>query len=191
MNTVEKEKDKYRRMWEVSHYKETSPGLLLSELFVEISNCKSGESLIDLGCGEGVAGKFFRDYKNLDVEFLDLVRVLSEEVDNGSVKFWETALWYHDWILPNKRKYAYCCDVLEHIPTEYTMLCLSNIIRSSEYSFLNISTTDDHMGRFIGESLHLTVKPYEWWKERVEEFGEIIDARDFVNAAIFYVKGNK
>jgi hypothetical protein len=36
--------------------------------------------------------------------------------------------------------------------------------------FLQIACTEDHMGSLIGETLHLTVQPYEWWKAELEDF---------------------
>ena len=193
----DRERDKYTRMWGVDDYRNLSPGLAYVELFVDISKCQPGETLIDLGCGEGVAGNELTNKYKLEVEYLDIVKdkdvlfseVYREVIEKGN--FWECALWDNSWILPEKRKYGYCCDVLEHIPPEYTMLCIKNILDGCEYAFLNICNIEDGFGPAIGEKLHLTVCEFLWWKERIEEFGEILECRDFIHTSIFYVKGKE
>jgi hypothetical protein len=51
---------------------------------------------------------------------------------------------------------------------------LRNILASAEHVFFNISTVDDVMGATIGETLHLTVKPIEWWVEQFKEVGAVV-----------------
>ena len=31
------------------------------------------------------------------------------------------------------------------------------------------------MGKLIGQPLHLTVKPGEWWRRKLEEFFDLVD----------------
>jgi hypothetical protein len=63
--------------------------------------------------------------------------------------------------------YGYCTDVMEHIPEQDVDRVLSNILASANKVFFQIDCEDDKLGTLIGERLHLTVRPYAWWLEKL------------------------
>jgi hypothetical protein len=69
------------------------------------------------------------------------------------------------------------------------MLVLDKIIRNCNTSWLQIALVEDGMGASIGETLHLTVKPFDWWLIRLATIGKIVDARDLIETGLFIVKG--
>jgi hypothetical protein len=88
-----------------------------------------------------------------------------------------------------KYDYAYCCDVMEHIPTEYVMATLQNIMATcTEGAFFYICLVPDGFGALIGKPLHLTVRPFMWWRDKLAELGEVVDARDLIMNGMYYVK---
>jgi hypothetical protein len=63
-----------------------------------------------------------------------------------------------------------CTDVMEHIPTKDVDQVLLNIMSAAQHVFFQISTEQDSCGKMIGEELHLTVKPPEWWLAKFNDF---------------------
>jgi SAM-dependent methyltransferase len=182
------ERDKYAEIWnEIPEYKLVSPGLQNVDRFLKVMKPSLGETLIDIGCGQGKAGLEFEKH-DLRVWYLDITRAgILPEVNVS--KFIEKPIW-GDWKYPVsnfKFDYGFSCDVLEHIPPEYTMLCLDRIIKNCRISWLQIALVEDGMGDSIGEKLHMTVRPFDWWLTRLATLGNIIEARDLLEQGLYVV----
>jgi ubiquinone/menaquinone biosynthesis C-methylase UbiE len=136
-------------------------------MFLELAQWDKGDELIDCGAGTGRASKALAD-AGLDVTMLDITR---EATDPGiKLPFVEYCLWdmglvdfVFDWV--------YCCDVLEHIPTEHVDEVLDNLATMTGYgAFMQIAMFPEiHGARYVGEALHLTIKPADWWKRKLAE----------------------
>jgi SAM-dependent methyltransferase len=187
MGIMETERAKYAEIWtDVPEYRDWSPGMENVERFLDVLAPLRGESLIDIGCGEGGAGLEFQDH-GLRVRWLDITdAALKTEVPH--FKFIEAAIW-SNW-RPHYLKfdYAFCCDVMEHIPTEYSMLAASRVIEASKTAWFQIAFNPDAFGAKIGQPLHLTVKPFGWWLDRLQNIGTVIDARDLCGGGLFIVR---
>jgi hypothetical protein len=188
----EQERAKYEEIWSFPEYKTAaSPGLMNVERFMKVMNPPplDGLSIIDIGCGSGGAGLKFQKWFGFNVHWLDLTSAgLDPDVDRE--RFIEAPLWSREWLSRKKIgwDYGFCCDVLEHIPTEYTMLCLDNILSACRTAWLQIALRPDEFGKMIGESLHLTVRPYDWWLVRLASIGNVIDARDLCGDGLYVVQ---
>ena len=77
--------------------------------------------------------------------------------------------------------------MLEHIPTEYVALSIFRMLQACPEIFFSIGLDYDTYGALIKDQLHLTVKPYVWWREFLKEFGELKDARDLGTNGIFWL----
>lgn len=178
------ERAKYAEIWSFDEYREAnSPGLINVDRFMSVLQPKAGASVVDIGCGSGRAGLELQK-RGLEVSWVDLTAAgLNLEVDRG--RFTEAPLWSH-W--GNGFDYGFCCDVLEHIPTEYTMLALDRIIKSCGTAWLQIALRPDEFGKLIGEPLHLTVRPFAWWLVRLASLGKVVDARDLCGDGLFIVE---
>ena len=60
-----------------------------------------------------------------------------------------------------------CFDVLEHLLPDEVDAVLAEFARVSSRYVFSISTVDS-VNRVNGETLHPTVRPKQWWKERLE-----------------------
>ena len=78
--------------------------------------------------------------------------------------------------------------MLEHIPTEYTMLVIERCLEAAPVSFFHISFDPDSFGQYIGQPLHLTQQPFAWWRDRLGELGALVDARDLLGHGIFLLR---
>jgi hypothetical protein len=58
---------------------------------------------------------------------------------------------------------------MEHIPEDKVDEVLANIRRTVSACYFNIATRQDNFGKYIGDTLHLTVKSAEWWVRQVQK----------------------
>jgi hypothetical protein len=188
-DTLSAERDKYEAIWEQEDYKKISPGDRFVPHFLRIVQPQAGESIIDLGCGEGRAGLMFEEH-GLLVTWLDIV---TDQLDPKvpRERFISSTLW-QSWDLNNRRgwDYGYCCDVIEHLHTEYVMLALERMTRACRVLWLQVGCREDTHGRAIGADLHLTVRDHIWWLERIASIATVTDARDLCARSIFIVERN-
>lgn len=190
LSIVETEREKYTDVWrDIPEYRDHSPGLDNVQRFLDVLHPRRGETLIDIGCGEGVAGEEFVNH-GLTVSWLDITDAgltLSEMTRAHS--FIKAPLW-SDWAYVNKYgwDYGFCCDVMEHIPPEYTMLVTDRILSACRTTWFQIALLPDSHGELIGQSLHLTVRPFNWWLDRLGSIGNVVDARDLCGRALYVVK---
>jgi len=165
------EADKYRRVWERPEYRRVSPGQLECERALAVFGAQAGESLIDYGSGPARATKWFAN-KGLSVTGVDIAPNAAET----DVPVVEACLWDLPADL-GPSDYAYCCDVMEHIPQQQVDAVITGIReRTRGGAYWRIATRPDVMGkRLLGEPLHLTVKPADWWRRRFETYWPLVD----------------
>jgi hypothetical protein len=90
--------------------------------------------------------------------------------------------------IPASSPCGFCTDVMEHIPTEDVDTVIKNIMDCSARVFFQISTIDDIGGALIGATLHLTVKPHNWWEDRFKALGYTVElAENQAIQSLFYV----
>lgn len=159
----EAEERKYKSMWEMNVYRNSSPaqkygidGLLEAFDFVG-----EGHLLADYGCGTGRATLALQEM-GFTVHGVDITETCLDEDVRGKFEFFKAPLWNMAGI--PAMDYFICCDVMEHIPESKVDAVLEQIrIRTGVGGFFAISTVDDNHGRLIGETLHLTIRDAEWW----------------------------
>lgn len=154
-----------RRKYEKAHltdaYRESSPGERIAPRVLDWIQELGAMSLTDYGCGTGSAMKVFAD-RGLNVRGVDIV---APPDPPGVVH--EASLWAMGAEVP-ATDFAFSCDVLEHIPPAMVDACLRGIRgRARLGGFFQIATREDSIGAEIGEVLHLTIRPPEWWAEGV------------------------
>ena len=174
---LEKEREKYAKAWSLSDYRKVSPGEKYAGIFDSIA--EPGQRVIDLGCGAGAGGKALKKLGH-NVTYCDI------ENWNNLKPFVRSSLW----ALPLGRvwDWGYCCDVMEHLPCEMVGLAVDRISSIAPRCFFSIGLTEDHFGKVIGEPLHLTVRPYLWWRDYLKEFATVEDARDCHHTGIYIVR---
>lgn len=178
------EREKYQRLWgEHPSYRNSAPGELLAEHFLKLADPRKRQTVYDFGCGTGRgAAKIAERCKVIGFDFTD--NSLDPQVV-GRFQFRQ-----HDLTRPidiQPADYGYCTDVLEHIPTEDVPTVLQNIFDACRVVYLNISTVEDHCGAMIGETLHLTVRPMNWWLLQAMNLGlQVRLAQDVGTSCIIF-----
>lgn len=163
MISVEQERDKYRRMWAFPGYRHKSPGEELVKMFLRKAQPKPGDTLVDAGCGPGRASLLLAE-AGLNVTMLDITSAAPDKKARH-LPFMEACLWERNPIIFD---WVYCCDVLEHIPPEHVDATLDNLAAMGRKgAFLQIAMFAESFGRRIGETLHLTIMPTEWWMKKI------------------------
>jgi len=156
-----KERDKYENIWTFGDYRTVSPGLRYVDEAIDHMAPEPGSSIADFGCGTGRCTKWFADRGYMAVG-VDIASNCLEE----DVPFVQSPLWDAEK-LPNV-DYGFTTDVMEHIPTDKVEDTLRAIHGAcAKGCYLNIDTIPDSFGVFIGQTLHMTVRPAEWWTEKL------------------------
>lgn len=179
------EAQKYEQAWSLPGYATHSPGVQWAELFGEIAQPGPNQTVYDLGCGNGAGGKALAERYGLAAAYVDHVRVegvpepfIEQCLWDDLISRWDGPFWY-----------GYCCDVLEHIPPQFTMLAARRMLEACDQVFFSVSFRPDSFGAFIGQPLHLTVQPFSWWRDALAEVGELLEARDLLGEGVFLVRG--
>jgi hypothetical protein len=173
------EREKYEKVWTFAAYRDWSPGEGLVNEAIAALGMRPGEKVIDYGCGPGRATDLFArlGFRALGVDHA------ANCLDVGVMAPLILAcLWD---LPPLSSEWAFCCDVMEHIPEEKVDAVLAGIrARAERGAFFQICLEKDGAGpHLLGEPLHLTVKPAEWWLEKLRGlWGSVTTQRNALSA---------
>lgn len=178
------EQEKYEQMWAIEGYRQVSPGELVAETFVKVVKPEPNARIGDFGCGTGRGGLAISKLIDCDMTMIDFTEN-SRDPEAQQFRFIKADLTNP---IPAMVRHGYCCDVMEHIAPEDVDEVLNNVLSACKDCFFQISTIPDSMGAEIGQQLHLTVEPHEWWKEKILKHGEVLWEKEEDIASIFYVR---
>lgn len=187
------EQDKYTQMWNLPQYRDCSPGESVAQTFLDIA--KPDGVVLDLGCGTGRGGlaisrkfELVIDGREAVVKHCPVVLIdfteNSRDPEARKLPFIKCDL---SKVIHIQGDYGFCTDVLEHIPPEQMDAVLTNLSKCVPKLFLQISLVPDTMGALIGQPLHLSVHPFDWWVETLSRFGVITWSQDQGESALFYL----
>lgn len=200
MDVVARERVLYEDVYDtVSRYAIDSPGQANFPLFLEMAGDvgvpRSEMSILDAGCGGGYGALAFKEAGFGKVVMCDITDFgLSNEAKASGMLFYQTALWDSLHVVAGGTlgrcfDYVYCCDVLEHIPKEFSMLVVSRLLEVSRHGvFMSICHKLDVHGLWVGKHLHQTVESFNWWRDNLSVLGEIVECRDLLSNGLFLVR---
>lgn len=176
--TENPERQKYLKMWDDPDYRKHSPGEQCAHIFLQQFRPKQGTHVIDFGAGSGKGAMALAVFGGCKVTMLDFApNCLDPEMQEALETQKEVFSFIeHDLEdeIPVVSRYGFCCDVMEHIPTTSVGKVLSNIMKSAQHVFFGICTVPDAFGERIGETLHMTVRPHEWWLAAIRKCDGIV-----------------
>lgn len=124
----------------------------ITELLKE-NDCKS---VLDYGCGKA---------------FLHL---RGETKEWGDVSLYDPGVKEYEKLPEGQFDAVICTDVLEHIPEDELDETLQIIFgKSNKLVFLSISTKPAKKFLPNGENAHVTIKPEDWWLERISRHNKL------------------
>ena len=169
MNDIEaQERTKYEQMWQIDSYRRNAPGEKLVGDAVSKLGIKTGDTVIDFGCGTGRAAAKFQAL-GMKISAVDIA---ANCLDSGiELPLAVQTLWEP---CPFAAKYGFCTDTMEHIPPERVDEVLANIKICVSACYFQIATRPDSMGKLIEDTLHLTVNDADWWLRKLQDhFGSV------------------
>lgn len=179
------EREKYARMWEFDQYRHTSPGEQCVERFIEVAKPFEESRIIDFGCGTGRASVKLAGmgYRPVLVDFV----ATSRDAEAMDLPFIEAdILNLPDSLYSN---HGLCADVLEHLPTPDVQKAIESVMSHCKKCFFQVSMVPDNCGKLIGQTLHLTVKPFQWWLDLFFSLGlALTHAKNDGHTATFYAQ---
>lgn len=175
-------------------YGDHSPGEMHVRVFLDAIGVAPSEGkflgldVLDCGCGTG-KGALALAKAGFRVTLCDFVDGRVEEAKAHALPFRQIRTLWDDLRPLGYHDYTYCCDVLEHIPEALTMLVAHRLVAvARQGAFVSVATSSDTYGVWIGESLHKTVKHFTWWRDMFSEVAVVVDARDLLGYATFYLR---
>lgn len=172
------ERDKYQHMWRVDDYRTVSPGAIQAAQYdlPELLRRRAVRTVLDAGCGSGKTSIHLMENSDgaYRVYGFDIAENCLEPYFDGFKQDYLTVgcLWRRE-DFRDVYDAVVCTDVLEHIPTVHVLEVLANLRQvCRKTAFFGIALFDDWFGPAeLGEPLHLTVQPPEWWLARLGEAG--------------------
>lgn len=180
---TKREAEKYTLVWKHPEYRKVSPGEAEMSHAHRVMGCREGDSLNDYGSGPARATKWFQD-QGMSVLGIDIAPNAAET----DVPIQIACLWDMGGDVPAS-DFAFCCDVMEHLPPDTVDLVIREIAgRTRRGAWFRIATRPDVMGpRLINEPLHLTVRDGDWWRAALRNhFGVVQTIPTGPRDAVFY-----
>ena len=196
----QKEAEVYTELWSsVPSYRRVSPGERYADLFHAIVN-DPGATVLDAGCGEGkgMDALAAHGYQMCGIDLTDA----GWATHTHPYPFVTGTIWHDlrpvvylfhvskpEVFRPDGVDYVYSCDVFEHLPEQFTMLAAQRLLEVTKKGvFLSIMHQQEIYGSWVGRRLHLTVKPFVWWRDAFREIAEVVEARDMMERGVFYLR---
>jgi ubiquinone/menaquinone biosynthesis C-methylase UbiE len=187
MNEAEfrREEEKYSYLW-AHGYKSARWKLLARQLLKRAKGISGVPTLVDFGSGRGDAVLYFSK-KGMESSGVDISRYAVERLkEKGHACYWSSLDSLSE--IPDGRfDFGFSNDVLEHIPEAYIDATFAEMKRVCTKSlFLSICPVPSKNKSKEGENLHLTVRPKEWWEEKLGRIGKVREIRFFLNRSVRY-----
>ena len=182
-NVEDRERKKYQDIWATRQYGEdSSPGMDHVQLAMLKMDWEEGDTVIDFGCGKGEAVKILESM-GFKASGLDI----APNAVDYDIDFIEACLWQIPAVL--ECDWGYCCDVMEHMPTEKVDAVLASIAATVKKGiYFNIATFDDTSGAMIGLRLHLTVMKSDAWEVVLKRHFREVEVLDSEFSSVFVCK---
>lgn len=179
------EDEKYSYLW-ANGYKSARWKLLAKVLLERAKLAPDRPRIADFGSGRGDAVEYF-SAKGYQATGIDVSRYAAERLRaRGFSCFW-SSLDSLPGIPDNSFEFGFSNDVLEHIDEKYVDAALSEMKRVCTHGlYLSICPTPSKNRSREGENLHLTVRPKEWWEEKLRRIGAVRELRFFLSRSIRY-----
>lgn len=180
---TEAERSKYTDMWGVPDYWVCSPALYWMDMFFQVAKPEYGQSVLDVGAGAGAGSRELKK-RGLNVKAFDLT---SEAWKHDDITLTTGSVWRDLPATSPVFDFVFCSDMMEHLPIEFTGLSVSEMLRVCGKAFMTVSFQQEYHGQHIGQHLHLTIKPFLWWRDMFRELGTVYEARDMMGDGVFLV----
>lgn len=176
IDIYEAEKNKYYHLW-MNNYEPSKCAVPLA--YYVAKNSTPEWLLLDIGCGNGITVNILKK-RGFDCMGVDIT--LAGIKDDGR-HFVEAPIWSMPFP-DNFFDFTFSTDLLEHLPQSLIEDSIKEIFRiTRKKTFHSIANFQDVR---LGQVLHLTIQPVEWWVRRFEALNatnlecEIIDRKIFL-----------
>jgi hypothetical protein len=158
---------KYTKVWSNRDYGVQSDGEPLVELAYQTMGCKPGDSLVDWGCGCGRPAAKFAEM-GLNVIGIDIAYNSRDQAVRKKFGFLQGCLFdpYVHEHYNLTADFAFCTDVLEHIPPIKLGYVLDKLAENTrKKAFIQVCVLPDTYGKKMSppEELHLSVCAPDVW----------------------------
>jgi ubiquinone/menaquinone biosynthesis C-methylase UbiE len=168
-----KENQRYNEAWATGDYRPMN-GLAHVQCLYRTYFFAEYRTLLDVGCGMGVAVRYHRDIGGIKAYGIDFAKPAIEAWHEMGVKDWclvasAESIPFHD----NEFDMVTCMDMMEHVPEANVDQVLREIYRVSKNDFLFMIclVPSQHKMPHDGSEPHICLKTAEWWVEKMGRIG--------------------
>lgn len=187
------EVERYNEAWKTGEY-DPMIGLLYVRCLYRMYFFQGYKTLLDVGCGTGAAVRYHREIGGIEAYGIDFAGNASSAWGRMGAEKWCRVASAED--IPFKDDtfdMVTCTDVLEHVPEDNVNKVLSEIYRvgKGEYLF-TIALNPATIKMPDGTEPHITLKPPEWWLEKMVGIGYRFRQMPFANHTLcVYARKNE
>ncbi len=180
-----REDAKYSYLW-AHGYRSARWRILARRLIARARTRETKPRILDLGAGKGDALAYFTKH-GYPATGVDISAYAVERLRSRGQEAYQAALDDLSVFPDGAFEMGYSNDVLEHLPEHLVDASLAEMARvCSRYLYLSVCPTPSENLSREGDNLHLTVRPKEWWEERLARIGKVREYRIWFNRSVRY-----
>lgn len=153
------------KAWRQQEYVEAA-GIHTPESIKRTLELEKGDSVYDLGCGDGHMVDWLND-RGIDTVGMDMIKVHEDTILVNLTEM--SDVYRHKY-----RSFGLCLGMMDHVPEEkvpQTILNLHHLARKEIY--FTIPIRDLGYNDLLGKKVQQTIKPIGWWRNRLIEIGVV------------------
>ena len=153
LKTLHPEQIKYEKIWGWDRYVAARYRVRARWWDAIAEHAGDAQTFVDLGCGNGYTAEHF-GATGVDIA----TNALQADIPFIHRPIWES--------FDERWDFAICTDVLEHVPEDLVDRAIDTVRTVAERAFVVVDL--DKEGLNLGDPLHLTIRPKEWWEDKMD-----------------------
>lgn len=167
------EAERYDEAWATGEYNPLI-GLTYVRCLYRTYFFRGYKTLLDVGCGMGVAVKYHREVGDIEAYGIDFAKSAAEAWKIMGSDKWCSVASAEDIPFPdNSFDMVTCTDMMEHVPRENVKRVLDEMYRVGRQDFYFIIALCEALHKMPqdGTEPHICIEHPQWWTDQIQKAG--------------------